>query len=204
MSSQSGPLLDDRKAIVMDNGTGYSKLGYAGQSVPNFIIPSAVGHKLNKRSEKGKPFSDLDILIGDQAVAEARTYDVEYPLKHGQIENWDMMEKLWHHSMFDYLRCSPEEHNFLLTEPPLNSPENREYTAEIMFETFGVKGLHIGVQAVLALYGSIPADSGAVTGTVIDSGDGVTHIIPVVEGYVVGSAIKHIPPSRSRHHSIHC
>jgi len=31
------------------------------------------------------------------------------------------------------------------------------------------------------------------TGTVVDSGDGVTHVIPVAEGYVIGSAIKHIP-----------
>ena len=33
-----------------------------------------------------------------------------------------------------------------LTEPPLNTPENREYTAEIMFETFNVPGLYIAVQ----------------------------------------------------------
>jgi len=50
------------------------------------------------------------------------------------------------------LRVDPEAHNFILTEPPLNTPENREYTAEIMFETFNVPGLYIGVQAVLALY----------------------------------------------------
>ena len=39
------------------------------------------------------------------------------------------------------MRCDPEEHYVLLTEPPLNPPENREYTAEIMFETFNVPGL---------------------------------------------------------------
>ncbi|KAL0216429.1 hypothetical protein P9112_008613 [Eukaryota sp. TZLM1-RC] len=136
----------------------------------------------------------MDFFIGDEALKMARTYELDYPLKHGQIENWDMMEKYWHSCMFDYLRCNPEEHNFLLTEPPLNSPENREYTAEVMFETFGVAGLYIGVQAVLALYGNLnPEEKVPITGTIIDSGDGVTHIIPIVEGYVVGSAIKHIP-----------
>jgi actin-related protein 3 len=56
--------------------------------------------------------------------------------------------------ILQYLRCEPEEHYMLLTEPPLNPPENREYTAEIMFETFNVPGLYIAVQAVLALAAS--------------------------------------------------
>jgi len=42
----------------------------------------------------------------------------------------------------------------LPTQPPLNTPENREYTAEIMFESFNVPGLYIAVQAVLALAAS--------------------------------------------------
>lgn len=78
---------------------------------------------------------------------------------------------------------------FLLvqTEPPLNPPENREYTAEIMFETFNVPGLYIAVQAVLALaasWTSRPQNERTLTGTVIDSGDGVTHVIPVVSSSI--------------------
>jgi len=71
------------------------------------------------------------------------------------IEDWEGMEKFWHKSIYSYLRCEPEEHRFILTEPPMNSPENREQMAEIMFETFGVKGLFIGEQAALALYSQI-------------------------------------------------
>ena len=97
--------------------------------------------------------------------------------------------------MFKYLRCEPEEHYFLLTEPPLNPPENREYTAEVMFETYNVPGLYIAVQAVLALAASWTSkkSSKTLTGTVVDSGDGVTHVIPVADGYVIGSCIRHIP-----------
>lgn len=72
---------------------------------------------------------------------------------------------------------------FSQTEPPLNTPENREYTAEIMFESFNVPGLYIAVQAVLALaasWTSRQVGERTLTGTVIDSGDGVTHVIPVV------------------------
>lgn len=79
---------------------------------------------------------------------------------------------------------------------PLNPPENRENTAEIMFESFNCAGLYIAVQAVLALaasWTSSKVSDRSLTGTVIDSGDGVTHVIPVAEGYVIGSSIKSIP-----------
>jgi len=132
---------------------------------------------------------------------------VNYPIQHGIVDNWDNMEKYWQRCMYQYLNCDPEEHYILLTEPPLNTPENREYTAEVMFETFNVPALYIGVQAVLALCASILAPrkdkkgkstsshgvQKALTGTVIDSGDGATHIIPVADGYVIGSRISHVP-----------
>ncbi len=100
------------------------------------------------------------------------------------------MEKLWHRCLFNYLRCEPESHVVVLTEPPMNPPESREQMAEIMFETFNVKGLHIAVQATMALYSnwvSAKPDSLqkkiGLTGTVVDSGDGVTHVIPVVGNF---------------------
>ena len=126
-------------------------------------------------------------------------------MKSGQIQDWDGIEKFWHKSIHSYLRCDPQEHRFILTEPPMNTPENREQMAEIMFETFNVKGLFIGVQATLALYAQV-ANTGEggggqrdlnnisdMTGTVIDSGDGVTHVFPVCDGYVISSCVKHIP-----------
>ena len=93
------------------------------------------------------------------------------------------MERFLQQCIFKYLRAEPEDHYFLLTEPPLNTPENREYTAEIMFESFNVSGLYIAVQAVLALAASWTAKNPqerSLTGIVVDSGDGVTHVIPVV------------------------
>jgi len=184
-------------AVVIDNGTGYTKMGYAGNVDPSFITPTiiAVNEKLATDNKK-KGVEDLDFYIGDEAVARATSYATHYPVRHGQIENWTHMEEMWEHCIFRYLRCEPEDHYFLLTEPPLNAPENREYTAEIMFETFNIPGLYIAVQAVLALAASWTSRNvkeRTLTGTVIDSGDGVTHVIPVAEGYVIGSSIKHIP-----------
>jgi len=78
----------------------------------------------------------------------------------------------------------------------MNNPENREQVAEIMFETFNVPGLHISVQAVLALAASWTSkdlSSRELSGLVVDSGDGVTHVVPVADGHVLSSCIEHIP-----------
>lgn len=166
--------------------TSKSSFGSAGGSSQASFLASKRGTE------------DLDFFIGDEAVEAANTqaYSLSYPIKHGQIENWDHMERIWENSIFKYLRCEPEDHYFLLTEPPLNPPENREHSAEIMFESFNCAGLYIAVQAVLALAASWTSSKvvdRSLTGTVIDSGDGVTHVIPVAEGFVIGSAIKNIP-----------
>ncbi|EDQ89073.1 uncharacterized protein MONBRDRAFT_37166 [Monosiga brevicollis MX1] len=179
-------------ACVVDVGTGYTKLGFAGNDQPSYIMPSTIAVR-----EKAPPtgIEDLDFHIGDEA-SSASGYSVKYPVRHGIVEDWDLMEKFMEQVIFKYLRAEPEDHYFLLTEPPLNTPENREYTAEIMFESFNVPGLYIAVQAVLALaasWTSRQVGERTLTGTVIDSGDGVTHVIPVAEGYVIGSCIKHIP-----------
>ncbi|KAJ3009222.1 Actin- protein 3, partial [Thoreauomyces humboldtii] len=184
-------------AVVIDNGTGYTKMGYAGNNDPQFIIPTCMATRENTSSNLSskRGIEDLDYYIGDEALANSKTYGITYPIRHGTVENWDHMEKFHQASLFHYLRCEPEDHHFLLTEPPLNPPENREYTAEIFFESFGAKGMYIAVQAVLALAASWTNSKAeqTLTGTVIDSGDGVTHVIPVAEGYVIDSAIKHIP-----------
>lgn len=98
--------------------------------------------------------ADLDYCIGEEAFSRSKSstsYNLSYPIKHGQVDNWDAMERFWEQCIFNYLRCDPEDHYFLLTESPLTPPESREYTGEIMFETFNVPGLYIAVQPVLAL-----------------------------------------------------
>jgi actin-related protein 3 len=138
--------------VVIDNGTGYSKMGYAGNLDPSYIIPSTIATSLAKKPANKLDNPDLDFYIGDEAIANSKSHQLSYILKSGQIEDWEGIEKFWHKSMYSYLRCEPEEHRFILTEPPMNPPENREQIAEIMFETFGVKGLFIGIQATLALF----------------------------------------------------
>lgn len=182
-------------------------MGFAGNSEPQLVIPTTIATKgidsskslgMNKSSNLAskRGIEDLDFYIGDEAFQYSKTYNLSSPIKEGMVDDWDKMERFWEQSIFKYLRCEPEDHYFLLTEPPLNAPENREYTAEIFFESFNVSGIYIAVQAVLGLaasWASKKTKQRNLTGTVIDSGAGVTHVIPVVDGYVIGSSIKHIP-----------
>jgi actin-related protein 3 len=196
-----------RPAVVIDNGTGYTKMGFAKNVEPSHVVPTCVASTSGKTTtgatasaagSRMGAMDDLDFLIGDDALRASGSRDVTWPIRHGTVENWEAMEKFWEASLCRHMRCDPEDHYFLLTEPPLNPPENREYTAEIMFESFNVPGLYIGVQAVLALAASIASKkqsqyASALTGTVIDIGDGVTHVIPVSDGYVLGGSIKSVP-----------
>jgi len=66
-------------------------------------------------------------------------------MRNGLIEDWELMEKFWHRCIYNTLNCDPENHKFILTEPCMNTPENREKMAEIYFETFNCQGLYIGL-----------------------------------------------------------
>ena len=98
--------------------------------------------------------------------------------EHGFVTNWEDIERIWHHSFYSELRIAPEEHTILLTEPPLNPPENRERATQMMFETFRAPSFYLAINGVLSLF-----SSGRTAGLSVESGDGVTHVTPVIDGH---------------------
>ena len=172
----------EAQVVVIDNGSSGTRCGFAGDDAPRSFFSNIVGRPLveygmGRRLRKGRYF-------GDEVEPFRDLLSLHHPIERGFVTNWDDMEMVWQHCFYDLLHVAPEEHPLLLTEAPMNPKANREKMAEIVFETFDTPAMYVAMQPILSLYASC-----RVTGTVVESGDGVTHIVPVFEGRALQHAI---------------
>lgn len=121
-----------------------------------------------------------DVMIGQEAADMRSALDITYPVENGIIRNWDDMELIWNHVFHDRLGVDPAGRKLMLTEPPMNPESNRKKMISTMFETYNLGGVQVWWQALLTLYGQ-----GLETGVVVDSGDGVTHVVAVYDNMVI-------------------
>ena len=203
-ASSTATAAQEPAAVVIDIGSGMTKAGFAGDDAPRAIFPSIVGRPKHEGVMVG--MGQKDVYVGDEVQAKRGILTITRPIEHGIVNNWDDLEEILHHTYYNELRVAPEDHPTLLvsrcctygllnpskyilmleykTEAPLNPKENREKMTQIQFETFNNPAFYLATQAVLSLYAS-----GRTTGIVLGSGYGVTHVVPIYEGYSLPHAV---------------
>jgi len=180
--------------VVIDNGTSSIKAGFAGGSKPKVVIGTKVGRAKHMRIMPGGALEADQDLTGPSSIFVGRKLDehrgafiLENPMEKGYVTagGWDAMERLWEHAYAKTnLNAKMDEHPVLLTEAPLNPRNNRDQIAEVFFETFRAPAMFFTPPSVLSLYAS-----GRTTGVVLDVGEGVTHAVPVYEGFALPHSV---------------
>jgi actin, other eukaryote len=159
-----------KKSIVFDNGSGIFKAGFSEEELPKIIFPTIVG----KNNEK-------EYYIGYNTTKDLSK---SYPIQKGIITNWEEMENIWNHTFKNELKVESNENPLLLTEVPFNPKPNREKMTEIFFETFSIPLMYLSQQSTLSLFAG-----GLTTGLGVNLGYGVTHTVPVYEGFELKNQI---------------
>jgi len=157
---------DETLALVLQNGEQNIKFGYAGDEEPRMVFHNYA----------------VKDCVGEHTfgIPPARpNYTVKEPIVRGHVTDWDMLEKVWLHS-YQSLKVQPEDHPLLITDIALTPKESREKMTQMLFESFNVPCYYIANQSVLVIY-----SSGRTTGVVLDSGHGITHSVPILDGYAV-------------------
>jgi len=176
-----------KRPIVCDNGTGFVKCGFAGDNFPANIFPSMIGRPLMRYEEEFKNVELKEVMVGDECALHRAMLETSYPVDNGIVSDWKGMQHLWDYTFTERMKIDPKDHKILLTEPPLNPRGNREKILTHMFETYHFEAAKVSIQAMLVLYAQ-----GLLTGVVVDSGDGVTHVVPVWEGICPPQLIKRL------------
>ena len=179
--------------VVIDNGSGTIKAGLSQNLCPSSVFPSIVGRPRFPGPFMFNLYGGKDTYVGNETQSKLGILTRKYPIEHGITTNWDDMEKIWHNVFYNELRIAPEESCVLLTEQPFNPRSNREKATQIMFETFETPFLYLSLTSELAAFAC-----GRMSGTVIDSGHGVSHTVPIFMGRAIRGAIQRMDVATGR------
>ena len=175
--------------IVFDNGSGYLKAGLSNIEIPSVTMPALIGRPMLRYAEKLENLELKELMIGDEVIPVRSLLELTYPMKEGIIENKEDMAILWDYCIKKKLKVEGnlKDRKILLTEAPSNPNDNKIKMGEIVFEKLGFGYFNIEPQAKLSLF-----CEGLESGIILDSGDGVTHCIPISSGYLLHPFIKRL------------
>ena len=147
----------DDRSVVIDLGSSTVVSGFGGEHKPRSIIPS---------------------LVPDGSGAGVSPSARKPIIHRGEVQDWGLLEQLLTLVYNEEVRAKPEEHLLLISAPISKSERRKDTMNQILFETFQTPALCQVSEPLLSLYAS-----GALTGTVVSLGGGLTQIVSVCEGF---------------------
>ena len=174
----------DDQIIIIDIGEGYTKVGFAGDEQP-IIFPTMTG-----KEKYQSVMADVETkgqYVGEDCMRMRGVLKIIYPINRGAIMDWDSYYSVLTHIFYNVLRVDPSKVNVIYTESALTPLETRKYIMRLFFETYKVKSVYIANSAVMALF-----SAGLTTGILVESGEGLTLVVPVVEGKVVTHTVQRL------------
>ena len=174
--------------IIIDIGSGEIKAGFSGEEKPKVTFNNYFGEPKYKkiiRTFDNEKIEKLEQYIGEDCDKYLGLIKLRYPVIHGVFENDSDILAIFSHIFTKLGLTSQEikEHPVLIAEPILNPTKNREQIAHTLVDNLGVPGIFFASQPLLSLF-----STSATSGTVLESGEGVTQSCVVYEGYSIPSS----------------
>ncbi|MFX1390860.1 MAG: zinc ribbon domain-containing protein [Promethearchaeota archaeon] len=173
--------------IIIDIGSAYVKIGFAGEPGPRFVFPCITGTE--KYKSVMVDVSARSIYVGNDVSRMRGVLKIKHPIQRGEIMDWDSYYEILNYIFYSLLRIE-ELYNYpvFYCESPFMHRETKEYIARVFFETHRVNSLIMMPTPLLSLF-----SVGLTTGLVIESGDGLTWIVPIINGTIVQHAVQKLP-----------
>lgn len=172
--------------IVIDIGSAYAKIGFAGEPSPRFVFPCITG------TEKYKSMMvDVvarSIYVGNDVSRMRGVLKIKHPIKRGEIMDWDSYYEVLNYIFYSLLRIDDlRNYPVFYCEAPFINAETKEYLARLFLETHSAKSLMMMQTPLLSLF-----SVGLTTGLVVESGDGLTWVVPIINGQILQHAVQKI------------
>ena len=152
--------MSSTRSYVLDVGSYHVRGGPAEGASPSQMFRAAVSS---------------DGTVVSSSTSSSTTF--RSPVLRGQVQSWDGLEAVIS-TCFSADDFDPSGASVLIAEQSLNPKAAREHTAQLLFESLDVGSAYICLAGQLALFAS-----GLTSGVVLESGGGVTHAVPIYDGY---------------------
>ncbi|TXT59009.1 MAG: putative Actin/actin family protein [Promethearchaeota archaeon] len=172
--------------VIIDIGSAYVKAGFAGNPVPQNIFPTITGKKKYKSIMVDAGSQMQDLYIGEAAMKLRGVLNLNHPIQRGAIVDWNEYYEILNHIFYTLLRLeNPQNHPIIYIESVSEQKDVREFIARVLFETHQFQSIIMIPSPILSCF-----SVGLTTGLVIESGDGNSWVVPIINGQIIYRAIQ--------------